>query len=314
MLVRRIGWLSLAIALAVAGLSLATAAPALADYVYCPPSGGDCYVVVGDPGSPGIPGTGGTGGGSGGSGAGVWCPIPYKQQSYGCYSDFWGWYNPQDGCGYKVTDPQPPAGDPVFAGHPAGSKAYTKVCPDTLGGPFTVTMVVLAGAPAGFGGAPSPAQLAAVAVNRLGLTGPAVGISANMTRGGSGAVGLPVWMWTAVTPTTWGPNSATAAVPGLSVTATARAQRIVWQMGDGNAVTCTNPGTPYQSGYGNAASPTCGYRYSQPSTQRPGGRYTVTATTTWQVTWAGGGQTGALVVTRQSQATVAIGEVEVLVQ
>jgi hypothetical protein len=313
MLARRIGRLCLATAVAVTGLGLATATPALADYVYCPPYGGDCVVVVGNPGGPGSPG--GPGGpGGGGGGGGVWCPNPYVQRGYGCYSDFWGWYNPQDGCGYRLDDPQPPAGDPVFAGYPPGSKVYTKVCPGGPGGPFTVGTAVLTGAPPGFGGGPSPAQLAAVAINRLGLKGPTIGLSVNLTPNGEGAVGLPVWMWTVVTPTTWGPNSATAAVPGLSVTATAKAEKIDWDMGDGHTVTCTNPGTPYTPSYGNTPSPTCGYRYTQPSTTRAGGRYTVTATTTWQVTWAGGGQNGALVVTRQSQATTEIGEVQVLIQ
>src|SRR5262249_36557898 len=83
MLARRIVQLCLATAVAVAGLSLATATPALADYVYCPPYGGDCVVVVGDPGGPGSPG--GPGGGGGGGGG---CPKPYVQQGYGCYSDF----------------------------------------------------------------------------------------------------------------------------------------------------------------------------------------------------------------------------------
>src|SRR5205823_6408577 len=90
--------------------------------------------------------------------------------------------------------------------------------------------------------------------------------------GGSGLVGLPVWLWTTVTPETWGPISITAAVPGLAVTATARVSRFSFAMGDGHMVYCTvagamvdsspsaaaSPGTPYLQSYGNTASPTCG--------------------------------------------------------
>jgi hypothetical protein len=125
-------------------------------------------------------------------------------------------------------------------------------------------------------------------------------------------VHVPVWLWTPVSAVTWGPASATAAVAGLSVTATARATRIVWQMGDGHAVTCTGPGTPYQASYGAAASPTCGYVYQRASAHQPGGAFTLTATTTWQVDWTGGGQAGALTTTRTSTSRVRIGELQVV--
>jgi hypothetical protein len=121
-------------------------------------------------------------------------------------------------------------------------------------------------------------------------------------------------MWTAVSPATWGPSRATASVPGLSVTATARAEKIVWSMGDGNAVTCGNAGTPYKPSFGRAESPTCGYDqgYQLPSSTRPGGRYTVAGATTWQVTWVGGGESGELTVTRTSSTAIAIEELQVV--
>ena len=131
--------------------------------------------------------------------------------------------------------------------------------------------------------------------------------------GKSGLVGLPVWMWTSVSARTWGPASATASVPGLSVTATAQAIKVAWDMGDGHTVTCANPGTPYARSRGAAMSPTCGYRYDRSSADQPGAAYAVTATTTWAVTWSGGGGTGALTVTRSSTARVRIGELQVLV-
>ena len=63
-------------------------------------------------------------------------------------------------------------------------------------------------------------------------------------------------------------------------------------------------------------SPTCGYRYTVPSatTANPNGRYTVTATTYWRVEWSGGGQSGVLTPTSQSQTSVRIGEIPVVGQ
>jgi hypothetical protein len=166
--------------------------------------------------------------------------------------------------------------------------------------------------PDGYGGTgPTPAELAARAVRLLPIAGPVIGMAP--APGSVGLVGLPVWMWTAVSARTWGPVSATASVPGMSVTATARAQKVVWDMGDGHVVTCWSPGTVYSIGRGGGKSPSCGYVYSHPSGSQPGGKYLVTATTTWAVTWTGGGASGALTATRSSSVGVAIGELQVLV-
>jgi hypothetical protein len=106
-------------------------------------------------------------------------------------------------------------------------------------------------------------------------------------------VNLPTWLWLA--PGSWAPRAATASVPGLAVTATAKPIRVLWSTGDGAQVTCTGPGTPWRAGMDPAAaSPTCGHTYRQPSVGRSGGVFAVRATVTWQVAWAGGGQTGAV--------------------
>jgi len=147
---------------------------------------------------------------------------------------------------------------------------------------------------------------------KLPIKGPQIGVAPDPN--GSGLVGLPVWLWTEVTPQTWGPFTASAAVPGLTVTATATATRITWNMGDGRQVVCDNPGTPYRASYGNSASPDCGYRYARSSRSQPGGKYTITGTTSWVVNWAGGGQTGTIQQTRQTQITVRIDELQVVTQ
>jgi len=143
------------------------------------------------------------------------------------------------------------------------------------------------------------------------LDGPAIGMAPDAS--GTGLVGLPVWMWTEVRASTWGPTSATASIPGLSVTATARASKVEWDMGDGHTVTCTSPGTAYTKAAGDAQSPTCGHVYRRSSAGQPGDAYPVTATTTWTVSWSGGGQSGVLTVTRTSRTSVRIGKLQVLV-
>ena len=102
-------------------------------------------------------------------------------------------------------------------------------------------------------------------------------------------------------------------MPGLSVTATATAESIAWDMGDGHTVTCKTPGTPYAASDGLAPSPDCGYTYTQPSGHMPGGTYTITATTTWKVTWTSSdGESGALppLTTPPSTVAVKVGELQ----
>jgi hypothetical protein len=157
-----------------------------------------------------------------------------------------------------------------------------------------------------------PARTAQEAFANLPIRGPQIGIVPR--QNGSGLVGLPVWLWTTVNATTWGPYTATAAVPGLTVTAVARAAKITWNMGDGRQVTCANPGTQYKPAYGNTASPTCGYRYARASRSEPNGTFTITGTTSWVINWTGGGQAGVINQTRQAQIPIRIEELQVVTQ
>ncbi len=227
-----------------------------------------------------------------------------------CYDPTFGWWSNIDGCYFKVVEPPPPPTDSAWNGHYPSGRVYQTTClgsPGSGGG-----WVWLADNPDGYGGvAASPATLAQRAVDLMRLAGPDIGMAPG--AGKTGLVGLPVWLWTAVSASTWGPTSATASVPGVSVTARAEATRIVWDMGDGHSVTCTGPGTPYTTSQGDSRSPTCGHVYAASSAAQPNHAYTVTATTTWSVTWTGGGQSGALTVTRTSTTQVRIGELQVLV-
>ena len=133
----------------------------------------------------------------------------------------------------------------------------------------------------------SPAELAREARNRLVLPRPQLRTNPPIDQ----LVGLPTWLWLA----SWTPVSATAAAPGASVTATAHPTSVTWVLGDGTQVVCGGSGTAYAGGGDPAApSPDCGHTYRRSSAAQPRGRYPVTVTIEWLVSWSGAGQAGVL--------------------
>lgn len=283
-------------------------APAAGDTPNCPPDREWCSISVTRPGSEGSS-NGGQPAGSGSTGGATLCVIDVTGWIVPCHDDIWGWFSNVDDCYYRVRDPQPPAEESVWAGHYPDGAIYMVTCLAPLPG-SNIGWTWLPSPPPGFGApAVTPAELAQEAVDQMQLVGPAI-----RTTGAPGepyVVGVPLWLWTEVSPVTWGPNSATASVPGLSVTATAQAARIEWDMGDGNGVTCASPGTVYYVG-APKESPTCDYTYERSSAGQPGDAWTITATTTWEVAWRGGGTSGVLTVTRTSRTSLQVGEVQVL--
>jgi hypothetical protein len=144
--------------------------------------------------------------------------------------------------------------------------------------------------PPGAGAPPAPAVLALAAVRHLGLTSPVIEASPPVAR--EQLVNVPTWLWLA---SSWQPVTATAAVPGEKVTAVATPVSVSWQTGDGSQVTCDGPGTPWKAGDNPASSsPTCGHTYTEDSATAPGGMFTLAATITWRVTWAGAGKAGVI--------------------
>lgn len=199
-----------------------------------------------------------------------------------------------DGCRWVEVDRPPPAGaDPDSGGW------YMEVCgTDTsaLGSP--PQWIVNPPEPV------DPAVLARQASADLALPSPE--IRANPDPGHDLLVQVPIWLW--VDPSTWGARSATASVPGVSVTATARPTQVRWDMGDGATVTCTGPGTPWRAGTDpSAASPDCGHVYRTSSAGASGAAFAVRATVTWTVSWVGGGTDGTLpALTTTSTLTVRV--------
>ncbi|HEX8803658.1 MAG TPA: hypothetical protein VF743_05680 [Acidimicrobiales bacterium] len=106
-------------------------------------------------------------------------------------------------------------------------------------------------------------------------------------------VGFPTWLW--IDAGAWQTFTAEAAIPGLSVTVTATPQRVDWDLGDGTRLVCHGPGTPLVGGTSGAGDTDCAHTYQFVSAHQPGGRYHLTATVTWAVSWqASTGESGTL--------------------
>jgi hypothetical protein len=284
-------------ALATAGTPIAAmraAAPCNDPQGCCPDSQPNCHIHDHAPGN----GPGGTTnpGGGGGPQVCTWTgTVVPCSNALGVYVG--------DGC-YMIK--QVPAYFPPLTNDPNG-QWYTKSCfLSKAMDAITLLSVWLVNPPAN---PVTPEQLARDALATIRLDPPAVGMAPNPN--GAGLVGLPVWMWTDVNANTWGPIGASATDAGLTVTIKAQAKNIVWDMGNGDSVTCANPGQKYDGSAG--ASPACGYTYRVSSHNQPGGRYTITATTTWTVDWAGGGEAGVIVTTRTSNTTIEVDELQVVV-
>lgn len=150
----------------------------------------------------------------------------------------------------------------------------------------------------------SPAALAEQARSHLRLPSPKIRASPADEQ----LVTVPTWLW--LERGAWRKVSATASVPGVSVTAVARPVSVDWSMGDGGSRVCHGPGTPYRPGKAASrrssdpkrSSPDCGYTYRSSSLGRRGDAYPVSVTVTWSVTWSGAGQSGTFPGLRTTSA------------
>jgi hypothetical protein len=97
---------------------------------------------------------------------------------------------------------------------------------------------------------------------------------------------------------------------GTTVTLHARPLDVTWSMGDGTVICKTA---------GSRSGKTCGYTYSKSSAHRANGKYEITATITWYVSWTcvgglcdadGGDWAPDSTEWRADQADLAVGEVQ----
>ena len=169
---------------------------------------------------------------------------------------------------------------------PATGTWYTVACPATQS-------IASVWVPNRTGPAPAPRPVTPVvvaqeALARLHLGPPSIHMS---PPSNDEVVNFSDWLW--IDGSMWHPISATASVGGVSATATASPERVVWQMGDGSQIACSSPGTPYDSNAPPDRQTTdCTYAYPRSSAGQPNNRYTVTVTVYWHVTWTATGAPG----------------------
>lgn len=222
-----------------------------------------------------------------------------------------------------------PDGQVLVSGTTAGAW-YLEVCP---GAPSLLFFV-----PAGSAAAAvvSPRQLADQARAQLVAPAPQVEMSPPSTSDPPGTplslahwqyVNLPDWVW--LGSSQWVTLHATAAVPGVSVTATAVPAQLVLGYQDGpegtKVVTCNGPGTPYSAALAEsedpaqpvqAASPTCGWTWDYSSSVSPDEHFEVTAYVVYDLSWTVSGAAGGGALPALDSATstyqVVVGEIESL--
>lgn len=162
---------------------------------------------------------------------------------------------------------------------------YRKVCAEPGGSTATVIWVPER---------VDPRVLAERAADQVAI--PSVQLGTNPSAEQGAVVNVETWLW--VDASSWRPVSAQASAGSVVVTATAAPRRVVWDMGNGDRVTCEGPGTPYDSSRPSSDQSTgCSYTYRTSSARARGGAYTVTATVVWEISWtatgaAGGGSLG----------------------
>ena len=281
---------------------------------------GKCLIWIEVPGTPGTPGEPGDDGPKD-TGTGAACywdgtdqghhaslrpgrcpahrPHGYWSNGYHCY--------------IRPFDPQPPAGDPSWQGHEPGDGAVYNCYQPQTG--LLITSGRRTRRPDS-GTGPTPREVAQIAIDQMKLSAINIGIAPEPGPDSIGLVGMPVWMWAkdpndhTVRPDhrerlgrrhhDHGDREGPARSPGTWATAprssaTRRARRTSRRTGGRTPPT--------------AATPT-----RSRARTRPDDAYTVTATSSWVITWSGAGQTGTIRLDGLNRSTqIRIGEAQVLV-
>ena len=246
---------------------------------------GSCRFEIRAPGSGGQPGKPGRPGKSGRGSISQPTKHPGENTAPACE-------------GVLCPPPEERIGDNVYC---VQRDLRTGKCDRYEEGPGLPTPTDEPGVPAGV---PEPVVLARVAVGRMDLRAPEIGLwpeSLEELPEGHNYVGWHNWMWVRDPgPATWGPITKTVTESGYAITATAAVTKVTWEMGNGDTKECDKGVEHLKSQEEDQASPTCGYVYHQR------GDYTVTATAHWVVVWSGLGQQGVIEMDLSSQVHTSV--------
>lgn len=182
--------------------------------------------------------------------------------------------------GTTSPDRPPQAGTEPAQGSADGSSRPAEADCDTESYTASCSITVTAGG----GGGDEPVEEVDVEAlaheARASLNLPTPQVSMSPSADAPILVRVPVWMW--ISSEDWQPQTATASVPGGSVTVTAAPTSVDWEMGDGGSVSCDGSGTAYNPRVHepDAESPDCGHTYTAT------GEREVTASLSWEVEWS----------------------------
>lgn len=156
---------------------------------------------------------------------------------------------------------------------------------------------------------PDPGYLGRRAALTLDLPGahPVVSPDPSLNKWRMAAVGYPLWL-SVDDPRSQVSTSIT--VEGYQVSLSAKRSAIQYNMGDGNTVSCGVTTQWTKAVKAGTPSPTCGYRYQKPSEP---GKYKVTASAGWQVTWSVMGETGTIGIDKAGGVQLPVGELQSVV-
>lgn len=123
-------------------------------------------------------------------------------------------------------------------------------------------------------------------------------------------VRLPTWLW--IDASAWEAETARAQAGRAWAEAKATPARVIWNMGNGDTVTCAGPGTPFDESRPEAQQRTgCTYTYRRSSAGQPNDAYAVTATLVYDVTWSGAADSGGSLGTLTTTASVPVRVAEI---
>jgi hypothetical protein len=139
-----------------------------------------------------------------------------------------------------------------------------------------------------------PLTLAQQALRSIVLPAPAIRTNPSAFS----VVNLQTWLW--IDPVAWRTLSATASAGPISATAVAAPVSVTWSMGDGSSISCSGPGTAYDTAEpASRQSTDCSYTYRRSSLGQPSpdgnpndASFDVTATIRWSVDWTAVGAPG----------------------
>jgi hypothetical protein len=287
----------------------ATAVGQPADCEYIPGTGRVCTVTADSPATPGSSASDQSSSGKGAT-SDKKRTCQFQGRQIDCDPPDPGlWWSNDRQCWVGLADPQPPKDDPVWEGNTDG---VILQCRRPGSGIGVTSSLFWAPTPPPSPAGVNPAKLADRAVERMELRSPVIAMTP-MDPAAPLLVGMDAWLWLADDgPASVGPITRTASADGVTVSATAEVSKVVWDMGDGQRVTCTGPGTPWTPSRGTGPSPTCGHRYVRPSIGQPGGTFPIRATAHWRVHWSGAGQSGVITFTLSGERALEVTELQVL--